>query len=125
MLQLINAKDPSTGNPIPFNPEFVPITNFLGECASIALERANLFRTIVLRMIKMAELRDPKETGTHVNRVGEYSAIIYEAWAYKNNIPERKIDRNKDMLRIAAMLHDVGKVAISDTILKKRIQTYR
>ncbi|WP_461834337.1 HD domain-containing phosphohydrolase [Desulfothermus sp.] len=119
VLQLINAKDPSTGEIIPFHSEFVPVITFLGECASIALERASLLRTIVLRMIKMAELRDPKETGTHVNRVGEYSAILYEAWAYKNNIPEKKIDQNKDIIRIAAMLHDVGKVAISDTILKK------
>jgi HD-GYP domain-containing protein (c-di-GMP phosphodiesterase class II) len=29
------------------------------------------------------------------------------------------IDRNRDIFRMAAMLHDVGKVAISDTILKK------
>src|SRR5208337_1734329 len=28
-------------------------------------------------------------------------------------------ERNKDVLRMAAMLHDVGKVAISDIILKK------
>lgn len=119
VLQLINAKDPLSGKIIAFDPAFVPLVTLLGECASIVLERASLLRTIVLRMIKMAELRDPKETGMHVNRVGEYSAILYEAWAYQNNVTEKKIDRNKDIIRIAAMLHDVGKVAISDTILKK------
>jgi len=118
VLQLINAKDFS-GNIIPFSKEYVPVISFFAECASIALERANLVRTIVLRMIKMAELRDPSETGQHVNRVGEYSAILYEAWAYKKNIPTKKVEKYKDILRIAAMLHDVGKIAISDVILKK------
>ena len=34
-------------------------------------------------------------------------------------MPQDEIARNGDVLRMAAMLHDVGKVAISDTILKK------
>src|SRR3989337_254912 len=70
-------------------------------------------------MIRMAELRDPKETGAHVNRVAAYSVEIYETWAWQRGIPEKEINRNKDILRMAAMLHDVGKVAISDVILKK------
>jgi response regulator RpfG family c-di-GMP phosphodiesterase len=34
-------------------------------------------------------------------------------------IPRNEIRANREMIRIAAMLHDVGKVAISDTILRK------
>ena len=67
----------------------------------------------------MAELRDPKETGGHVNRVASYAVEIYDTWATKKGIPKEQIEKNKDLLRIAAMLHDVGKVAISDAILKK------
>ncbi len=119
VLQLINAKDPVSKKIIPFKKEIVPLISFFGECASITLERANLVRTIVLRMIKMAELRDPKETGAHVNRVGEFSTILYEAWAYRNKVGEKKIEKYKDIIRIASMLHDVGKIAISDIILKK------
>jgi len=70
-------------------------------------------------MISMAELRDPKETGTHVNRVASYAVELYEKWAAARNKSESEIDHNKDILRMAAMLHDVGKVAISDLILKK------
>jgi len=70
-------------------------------------------------MNKMAELRDPKETGPYVNRVASYSVILYEAWAIKHCVPQMEIDRNRDILRMSAMLHDVGKVAISDMILKK------
>jgi response regulator RpfG family c-di-GMP phosphodiesterase len=51
--------------------------------------------------------------------VGSYSAEIYHRWARKKGIPEITIKRTKDTLRLASMLHDVGKVGISDTILKK------
>jgi 5'-deoxynucleotidase YfbR-like HD superfamily hydrolase len=34
-------------------------------------------------------------------------------------IDAREIEVNRDILRMAAMLHDAGKVAISDLILKK------
>ena len=67
----------------------------------------------------MAEMRDPKETGAHVNRVGGYAVEIYERWARRRKLNQRQIDRCRDILRMAAMLHDVGKIAISDLILKK------
>jgi response regulator RpfG family c-di-GMP phosphodiesterase len=85
----------------------------------MALQRAQLTRQIILRMISMAELRDPKETGPHVNRVASFAVELYERWAGRRKIPAKKIEKNKDLLRMAAMLHDVGKVGISDIILKK------
>jgi len=76
-------------------------------------------RAILLRMIRMSELHDPKETGAHVNRVGGYAVELYEQWARRRQIEPKEFDRARDSLRMAAMLHDVGKVAISDLILKK------
>jgi response regulator RpfG family c-di-GMP phosphodiesterase len=70
-------------------------------------------------MIRMAELRDPMETGPHVNRVGGYAAEIYEGWARRHGVEDTKLENFRDILKISAMLHDVGKVAISDVILKK------
>jgi HD-GYP domain-containing protein (c-di-GMP phosphodiesterase class II) len=67
----------------------------------------------------MSELRDPKETGAHVNRVAGYAVELYDRWAYHHKIPDVERDKFRDTLKIAAMLHDVGKVAISDIILKK------
>jgi HD-GYP domain-containing protein (c-di-GMP phosphodiesterase class II) len=118
VIQTINSKD-AEGNTIPFskNDEFI-ITHFAVHAIE-ALQRAFLVRTMILRMIKMAELRDPKETGAHVNRVAGYAVEIYDHWAYKHHIPEQERNRFRDDLKIAAMLHDVGKVAISDMILKK------
>lgn len=118
VLQLINAKN-VTGNVIPFANDHEDIIIYFANNAANAVERAKMTREIILRMNKMAELRDPKETGPHVNRVASYSVALYEAWAIKNGIPQTEIDLNRDKLRMSAMLHDVGKVAISDMILKK------
>lgn len=118
VLQMINAKDPE-GRVVPFTEEDEMLVLHFSTNVSTALQRAQMTRAILLRMIRMAELRDPKETGPHVNRVAGYAVEIYERWARKHNIPEREIEKTRDNLRMAAMLHDVGKVAISDIILKK------
>ena len=119
VLQLINALDRRTLLPIPFLEEDQLYVSLFAKDAAVAVERASMTRTIILRMIKMAELRDPKETGAHVNRVGAYSIEIYQRWAEKRNIPSDEIKRTKDVLRLGAMMHDVGKIAIADAILKK------
>ncbi|MFA6035125.1 MAG: GAF domain-containing protein, partial [Myxococcota bacterium] len=119
VLQLINAFDSDGVTVVPFNPGIVPFIQHFANNAASAIERAALVRGTILRMIKMAELRDPKETGSHVNRVGGYAVEIYEAWARKRGTDEAIVESTRDVLRMAGMLHDVGKVAISDTILKK------
>ncbi|PID56522.1 phosphohydrolase [candidate division KSB3 bacterium] len=118
VMQLINARN-ETGEVIPFPDEDIPVVRVFSNNAAMALERAQMTRAIILRMISMAELRDPEETGTHVNRVGAYSAEIYEAWARKKGIAAETISNYRDILRMAAMLHDVGKVGIPDEILQK------
>jgi HD-GYP domain-containing protein (c-di-GMP phosphodiesterase class II) len=118
VLQLINAQD-AEGRTVPFPGEDEPLIMHLAANAAIALERAQMTRALILRMIRMAELRDPKETGAHVNRVAAYAVEIYETWANRRGLAHERIAQDKDVLRMAAMLHDVGKIAISDDILKK------
>ena len=118
VLQLIDAKNEKQ-EISPFSREDEPLIKHFANNAAMAIERAQMTRGIILRMIKMAEMRDPKETGAHANRVASYSVEIYEAWARQQGLPEAKTENDKDILRMAAMLHDVGKVAIPDTILKK------
>ena len=60
--------------------------------ATIAIERAQMTREIILRMISMAELRNPMETGTHVNRVAGFSVEIFETWAKQQRLPQKTID---------------------------------
>lgn len=57
-----------------------------------------------------AEHRDD-DTGKHILRVGRYAALI----AREAGLPGPFIE----MLELAAQLHDVGKIGISDTILLK------
>jgi len=118
ILQIINAQD-SNRKVVPFTVSDEKIMTHFASIAAVALARAQMTRAILLRMMKMAEMRDPRETGAHVNRVGGYAVEIYENWAQRRNISAKEIDKNRDILRMAAMLHDVGKVAISDLILKK------
>lgn len=118
VLQLINAVDGS-GNITPFDGADIPLIMHFAGSAAITLERAQMTRASILRLVKMAELRDPKETGAHVNRVAAYAVEIYEEWALNRGIDRKEIEHNKDILRIGAMLHDIGKIAIVDAILKK------
>ncbi len=118
VIQVINAMD-AGGRVVAFNKNDELLVGHFANVASQALQRAQLMRQLLLRMISMAELRDPKETGPHVNRVAAIAVEIYERWAMKQGMERRQIDRDRDLLRMAAMLHDVGKVAISDLILKK------
>ena len=118
VLQLINAKN-EEGEIVRFKKSDESFILHFASVATVAIQRAQMTRQLLLRMIKMAELRDPKETGPHVNRVAGYSVEIYEEWARRKNKDIEEIEKNKDVLRMAAMLHDVGKVGISDLILKK------
>jgi HD-GYP domain-containing protein (c-di-GMP phosphodiesterase class II) len=118
VLQLINAKTPE-GETVPFPGDVEFHLRYFANIAATALERAQLTRSIILRMIKMAEMHDPKETGAHVNRVAGYAVEIYEAWAKARDVDKASVEKTKDILRMASMLHDVGKIGIPDTILKK------
>jgi HD-GYP domain-containing protein (c-di-GMP phosphodiesterase class II) len=118
VIQVMNSKD-ETGNIVPFSSDDEILLTHFATNASTVLQRAYITRAMILRMIKMSELRDPKETGTHVNRVAGYAVDIYDRWAYHHKIPHEEKDKYRDTLKISSMLHDVGKVAISDAILKK------
>ena len=118
VLQLINPID-NEGLPRIFREDDEKMIGHFESAATVALERAALTRSLINRMIKMAELRDPSETGVHCDRVAAYSVILYEGWAKRHGIQGLDMERERDVLRIAARLHDVGKVAIPDAILKK------
>ncbi len=66
---------------------------------------------IALRLVWAAEAKDGGETGTHIRRIGLFSAEMAKALDWS-------IDEIDD-IRIAATMHDVGKIAIPDKILRK------
>ncbi len=118
VLQIINAKN-KDGEVIPFDDEAELMITHFASSAVQALQKAYLTSDMVRRMLKMAEFRDPKETYPHVERVSSYSLEIYDRWAFNHNISEEEMHSYRDNLKIAAKFHDVGKVGISDLILRK------
>ncbi len=118
VLELINALD-ENGASIPFKEDIREYVSRFAGYASAAIERGQWNQELILRMIRMAELRDPGETAAHVQRVSAISAEIYIRWAKNKNLDSTEIQHFSDLLRPAAMLHDVGKIGIPDEILKK------
>ncbi len=67
-------------------------------------------REIILTLAEVGEMRS-KETGYHVKRVAEYSRILAEAYG---------LDKDQViLLKDASPMHDIGKIAIPDSILNK------
>lgn len=64
----------------------------------------------VMRLARAAEFRDD-DTGKHIVRVGEMAARLSVQMGLNHAFPE--------LVRFAAQLHDIGKIAIPDAILLK------
>lgn len=119
VLQIINPIDPQTQKVIPFdNDSEFWVTQLAGKVTSILSESYST-REWINRLLKLAELRDPRETGAHVDRVARFSLEIYDRYAANKNIPKKEQEKFRDYLSLAARCHDVGKVGVSDKILKK------
>lgn len=71
----------------------------------------------ILAMARLAESRD-RETGTHLERIAEYSRILAEALR-SGPYADRVTDRFVATLHRASPLHDIGKVGVPDAILLK------
>ncbi|WP_199622219.1 HD-GYP domain-containing protein [Paenibacillus alkalitolerans] len=67
-------------------------------------------REIIFTMGEIGESRS-KETGNHVKRVAEYSYVL----ALGLGMPQE----DAELLKMASPMHDIGKVAIPDSVLKK------
>lgn len=119
VLQLLNATDGEGGQRPCFDRDDERLVEHFASMATVVVERAQLTESVILRMIRMAEVRDPAETGPHIDRVTGYSLVLFEEWAARKGLDGPTYERQRDRLRIAAKLHDVGKIGISDAILKK------
>jgi putative two-component system response regulator len=78
------------------------------DVAESALQRA--YAGTLSRLSRAVEYHDGA-TGAHLERVGSYTADI----AMALGLPEARVE----LLRLAAPLHDIGKIAVGDNILRK------
>lgn len=70
---------------------------------------------MIVGLAKLADYRDT-DTGQHLDRICAYSALLAES--ARRRYPEIS-DRFIASLRLAASLHDIGKVGIPDSVLLK------
>ena len=75
---------------------------------SVAIRVA--YEETIHQLVRASMFRD-KETGAHIRRVGLYSELLARAAGWSDNAAEQ--------MRLAAPMHDIGKLAIPDSILQK------
>lgn len=118
VLELINPAQ-KDGSEAVFTQGQAAFLEGLAPLAATAILRARLLRESVLRAVAQAQANDPWESPEHAQRVGGYAAEIYHRWAVGQGLDVRRIPRGKGLIRLAAMSHDLGKAAVSGSILRK------
>ena len=111
VVEILNKKDGL------FNEEDLNLLEALSNQAAVAIENAKLYenlKTLFLNTVKsLAAAIETKDIYTrgHSERVTQYSLII----ARKLGMDSSEIEK----LRLAALLHDIGKIGIDESILRK------
>jgi PAS domain S-box-containing protein len=72
----------------------------------------------ILGFARLTEYRD-KNTGKHLKRIREYTKVLATSLRGRKDYREYISDRYMEDLCLSSILHDVGKVAIEDSILLK------
>jgi putative nucleotidyltransferase with HDIG domain len=80
------------------------------ECAQLLRKQREVFQKTIEMLADVVELKDGY-TGNHIRRVTRYATLLAE----KLELPPEQVD----LIRFGTPLHDIGKIAISDTILRK------
>ena len=128
VLQLINAIDPLTKQIIPFSDSHQRLVESLASQAAVALTNQNLIsglKDLFESFIKLiADAIDEKSpyTGGHCQRMPELTMMLAEAAIKTNTGPFRDFTMTEKQvyeLKIAAWLHDCGKVTTPESVMDK------
>ena len=90
--------------------EYLGIRHDVTDIVTMHKELENTQKEVIHKMGEVGESRS-KETGHHVKRVAEYSKLLV--------LLSGLGQKNANLLYSASPMHDIGKVAIPDSILKK------
>ena len=129
VLQLLNAKNPETGEIIGFSNEYVDEIASLASQAAVALTNTqliqdlkNLFYAFIKSIATAIDEKSPY-TGGHINRVVDLSMMIADKINETKSPPFNDIvfnDYEMEEIRIAAWMHDVGKITTPEYVIDKR-----
>ncbi|NOQ30026.1 MAG: PAS domain S-box protein [Helicobacteraceae bacterium] len=90
--------------------EFMSIQYNITDMVNLHKEIEDTQREVIYKMGEIGESRS-QETGNHVKRVAQYSKLL----ALKYGLSKKEAE----LLYDASPMHDIGKVAIPDNVLKK------
>ncbi|MCX8499683.1 MAG: GAF domain-containing protein, partial [Caulobacteraceae bacterium] len=128
ILQLVNAKDPNTGDSIGFSDEIQELCEALSSQAAIAISNSKLISQLeelfeaLITLINAAIDDKSNYTGGHCSRVPELTLMLADAAAKSEHEPfDRFNPTTKDIyeLRIASLLHDCGKIVTPVHVVDK------
>mgnify|MGYP000895103429 CR=1 FL=1 len=128
VLQLLNAQDPQTGRVIPFSPESVMITESFASQAAVALSQNRLIKNLedlleaFVKTIALAIDEKSSYTGGHIRRVADITMAIAEKINAAVAGPFARFRFSADQmqeLRMAAWMHDLGKIATPEYVIDK------
>jgi len=91
--------------------EYIAIRHDITEIIELNKEIKNTQYELIYRMGESVESRS-KESGHHIQRVAHYSKLLAQLHGLSN--------QEADIIFIASTMHDMGKIAIPDSILLKR-----
>lgn len=134
VLQLINAISPLTGETVAFSLADQRLAESLASQAAIALSNRQLIQQLealfesFIKLINLAIDEKSPYTGGHCQRVPELTMMLAEAADATSEGPLadfKLTDKDRYELRIAALLHDCGKVTTPVHVVDKatKLQT--
>jgi len=128
VIQLMNSVNSATGEILPFDPKREIIANSLALQSALAIKNAglykdmgDLFEGIVETLAAAIDEKSPVTRG-HISRVAAITMELAKAvndtkdWNFKN---VSFSDEELNELRIAALMHDVGKITTPDHVIGK------
>ena len=128
VLQLLNAKDPETDEPVAFSSADEAVLKSLASQAAVAInnvrliqETEQLFESFVQVMATALDERSA-DTGGHVRRVMEMAMVVAAAVNEATEGPFAEVGfsaEEMNELRIAAWMHDIGKITQQEWIVDK------
>ena len=128
VLQLLNAQDIKTKKVIPFSEGVQKSVEALSSQAAVAITNKNLIKDLevlfesFIKLIASAIDAKSPYTGGHCSRVPEITMMLAESVNDINEGPFSGIqftDKEMYELKIAAWLHDCGKVATPEAVVDK------
>ncbi|MEQ8667009.1 MAG: HD domain-containing phosphohydrolase [Rhodospirillales bacterium] len=128
VIQLLNAVDRQNGEVIPFGADVQPLVEALSSLAAVALDNAMLIEaqkelldSFITLIASAIDAKSPY-TGGHCQRVPELTMMLADAAAESKDGIFAEFDLDEEQryeLKIAALLHDCGKVTTPEYVVDK------